>query len=133
MPLWGPKQDETFVIGTGELTLFFTDNQKVAVLRAAGHFNIYIDYTKGTEDEIQIQIETEIKDDTPGGFFIEAARDVNDGKYIKDPIRIVETSRLRIPIPVVAGESKARVSIKAVGSVVTPGPVTIRFATDNLR
>lgn len=131
MSLWGEKRDETFVIAAGALVLDPTVNQKIARLANTSQIIIFVDYTKDTEDSIELFVEFEDKDNK-GEFFNLTGRNAS-GDYIVDSVKITATGKYRIPLPTILRESRIRVGVRANGSLVSTGPVTLTYSTDNLR
>lgn len=129
--LWGENREDTFVIAAGVLTADPTVNQKIARLSNTSQLIFFVDYAKGTEDDIELFIEFEDKDNL-GEFFNLTGRNAS-GNYIVDSVKITATGKYRLPFPTVLRESRVRVGVKANGSLATPGSVTLTYSTDNLR
>ncbi len=131
MSRWGEKRDETFEIAGGTLTTDPIANQKVARLSNTSQLIIFVDYTKGTEDSIELFPEFEDKDDQ-GKFFNLTGRNAS-GDYIVDSVKLIATGKYRIPLPTVLRESRVKVGVRANGDLTTTGAVTLTNTSDNLR
>jgi hypothetical protein len=123
MPKWGPNLDEDFVVAA--LTAAFADNSKIGRLAGGsgvGQLFLYVDYTKGDEAEMEVEVRFSSAEDAPPGetFFTETiVSDVGSvGVFL---FKMSATEKYRIPIQFGKSEDYAQVSVRGTGGA---GPFT---------
>ena len=125
MPSWGPNLDEDFVIGAGDLTADFADNTRVGRLAGGsgvGQMFLYVEYEKGDEVELEIEVRFSSSEDAPPGeaFFAETITD--DAGAVENFVYKRATSeQFRIPIQFGKSEDYCRISVRGTGGA---GPFT---------
>jgi hypothetical protein len=126
MPKWGPNLDEDFIVDAGSpLTADFADNSRVGRLAGGsgvGQMFLYVDYTKGDETEMDVDVRFSSAEDAPPGetFFTEViSSDVGALGVFR--YRLIATENYRIPIQFGRSEDYAQVSVRGTGGA---GPFT---------
>lgn len=129
MGKWGFNQDETFVISSGSLTANFDNNVRIANCPSVIQAFLYIDYTKGSEDSLEIRVEESlVDDDNPGTemYFQETIVD-NDGLTTLFVFQLKTSGKYRIPIQLGESEDRMRVSVRGTGATPYDGNATLYF------
>jgi len=113
---WGENYDQTFDITN--LTTTFSDNSRVALTPAVIQAFVYIDYTKGNEDELQVLVEySPVFDDTsPSNLFFADTISDNDGTTETFIFRFTQSGTFRIPVQLGESEDRIRVSCRGAGT-----------------
>lgn len=123
MPKWGVNLDEDFNVVA--LTADFADNIRVGRLAGGtgvGQMFLYIEYEKGDEDALEIEVRYSSSEDAPPGemFFIETISS-DDGDVGVFYYRLKSTGDWRIPIQFGRSEDYVKVSVRGIPA---PGPFT---------
>ena len=129
MGKWGENQNQTFIVPSGSLTINFADNLRIANCPSVIQAFIYVDYTKGSEDALEVRLEESlVDDDNPSTemYFQETIVD-NDGLVTLFVFRFTETGKYRIPFQLGESEDRMRVSVRATGTPPFSGDVTLYF------
>ena len=129
MGKWGYNQDETFNIASGDLTQNYEDNVRIANCPTVIQFFLYVDYTKGSEDSLEVRMEESFVDDdnpTTEQYFQETIVD-NAGLVELYTFKFTETGKYRIPFQVGESEDRMRVSARGTGTPAFDGEVKLYF------
>ena len=129
MGKWGPNQNQTFIIPSGSLTSSFDDNLRLANAPSVIQAFVYIDYTKGNEDALELRLEESvIDDDNPSTelYFQETIVD-NDGLVTLFLFKFEQTGKYRIPFQLGESEDRMRVSARGTGVPPFTGSVNLYF------
>lgn len=118
MAKWGIPGTQTFIVVSGSLTDDFADNVRIAQIPAdAQQTFVYVDYTKGTEDRLEVKIEEARVDDvfnSPTRFFQEVIVD-SDGYVAPFVFKFTASGKYRVPLPAGVSEDRIRVSVRGYG------------------
>ena len=133
MGRWGTDSDEDFIIGVAGLTTDFVDNTKIANIGQCSTFVLLIDYSKGTEDTINIEISFthQFLDSGSKVFYGDSVMDINS-KIARNFLYTLNASAtdpgVHISIPIVSQYDQVRVRVAGTG---TPsGTLSLDFVTD---
>ena len=129
MGKWGYEQNETFVVASGSLTADFTDNWRIANAPTVIQAFLYVKYTKGNENQMEILIEeSAIDDDNPSTemYFCETISD-NDGFVEHFILKLTESGDYRIPLQIGESEDRIKVSVRGDGTPAFTGAATLYF------
>lgn len=126
---WGLLEDQEFIVTA--FTNSFDDNKKVAVVRQTDTFLLFVEYEKGTETEMQVQLSFSLYKDEDMTFAIESIVDVNTSIVTPFFYRIQNSGKIRLAIPISPNEVLVEVAVKALG--VPTGNAKLSFTTSNLR
>lgn len=133
---WGLRKDQLWEIDNtvgNKLTGSYADQFRTTILEKALQLAIYLDYTKGTEAELEMKIEylAVFQDDT-AEIFPECVIDAATKIVTSTSFRFTATGKYRVPVPVFPGELRQVVSLKGnVGAGPWTGTVKMSYATDN--
>lgn len=127
---WGLNRDQTF---EGTLTANFSDNSRVGNIHNANVWGLYIDYTKGSEDKMLIQIEYSSVSDIPPReeekFFVDSyIEGIEDVK--PQYLAVSSSGTYRILFGCILREDRIRVSVKGVGNLSSPGTFKLYYDID---
>ena|SRR3989304_5139377 len=133
MPLWGESLSETFQVGFSgpQLTSDYVDNRKIARLSGStasvsSKFDqafVYVKYTKGSEDGIDVLASFSRVEDQPPGedFFDEVIRDDATSGLLEDrSYRMATSGTKRIPLQIGKSEDRLMVSVRGFGAAAQP-------------
>jgi len=129
MGKWGVDQDQTFIVSSGNLTTNFEDNTRLANVPYVIQAFVYIDYTKGSEDYLEVAVEESlVDDDSPSTelYFYETIVD-NEGYVEKYIFKFTESGRYRLPMQVGESEDRLKISVRGAGTPPFDGEVTLFF------
>ena len=129
MGKWGYNQDETFNVASGGLTPNFDDNIRIANCPTVIQAFLYVDYTKGSEDALEIRVEESFVDDdnpTTEQYFQETIVD-NAGLVELYTFRFEVTGKYRVPYQIGESEDRLRVSARGAGTPAFSGEAKIYF------
>lgn len=133
---WGEDKArlERFIIdgAVQQLSGDFADNEKIALLETTDEIVLFVEYTKGSENLIEIEVAFADRDVGEDVFFVQqiaaASGTVSDFIY-----RISGSRNLRLPIPVTVREYKMRVRVrKQGGPPLGTGVLELFYGTNNL-
>lgn len=130
---WGLKENEEFEI-TALTSTFDAANSRLANIRQSDVVLIYLDYSKGAEDKLEIKMEYSLCGDAPPNeeFFEECVVSNASGEVTPFRHFFLTTGKYRIALPMALGEDRIRVSVRGVGAAVD-GTAKLYFSTNNPR
>lgn len=129
MGKWGANQDQTFDVTSGSLTANFNDNVRIADCPSVIQGFLYIDYTKGSEDSLELRLEESfVDDDNPSTeqYFQETIID-NDGLTTLFVFSFTQSGKYRIPFKLGESEDRIRVSVRGTGATPYDGSASLYF------
>lgn len=127
---WGLSEDATFEVSA--LTPDYDDNKRVAVVKQTDNFILYVDYDKGAETEMQVQVSFSMYKDTDSSFARESIVAVSDGIVTPFFYRFTVSGTYRLAIPISPNEVLVEVAARGFGGV-PDGSANFQFTTANLR
>ena len=139
MASWGPNRNERFQFGGANpiptLSFATTPAKKSAVILRTDQVSIFLKYTQGTEQGVQLRIDFATPEDHPedsGAFFEETTVNLNNMNVDFFRPRFRVTGFFRLPLPIVITERIMRVSVINIGGAWT-GTGELWYSTGNLR
>jgi len=116
------------------LTGDFADSQAVADIKQADAMALYVDYTKGDEDGIELRLSFRPEGAPADDYYQDSRLNMGDGVVTSITYLLSETAKIRIPDPVLIQEDKLLVEVRGLpaGPALTySGTVTLRHRTNN--
>lgn len=115
----GKVIDNVYLIDSGISAVFDITNQEIV--------GIYLQYLRGTETALEMEMEVSTIHDTPNQeiWFKDSTLNVNTGKVYAQKYEFYEEGCFRIPIQTLLKEDKMRLIFKGIGSLSSPGRITV--------
>jgi len=119
-------------LAEGTLTTDYNDTKGEGDIKDQIQSLVYVDYTKGTEDYVEIVISfSHTESDFFSSSYIYYDSDADEFLLKELPIRMRETGRRRIPLPVSILETKIEVKARGFNLGGSPGTVKIFHHTSH--
>jgi len=134
---WGTGYDTTFSVAGAGLTKDYADNNRIGNIISADSYYLYLNYTKGDEDGIEIRREFNASDGSGNDYFLATEIDASTNVAEEDIIQFTSSGKYRLFEQCSLQERFIKVSVRALASSSDPPysgtSITLTFTPNNQR